>query len=128
MVRPRFGAVGRHGSIAIIERFHRTLKEQGLRKILIPYAIEDFQGELDVFTSWYNSVRPHSALQAATPDEIFSGSSPPLSRTRIEVRPKYPISADALASGTVVRLETVRLEAASFQRRKHLPDVKLHAA
>lgn len=26
-ILPRFGAVGKHGSIAIVERFHRTLKE-----------------------------------------------------------------------------------------------------
>jgi transposase InsO family protein len=31
-VKPRFGAVGRYGSIAVIERFVRTLKSEGLRR------------------------------------------------------------------------------------------------
>lgn len=30
-IRPRFGAVGHYGSIAVIERFIRTLKDDGLR-------------------------------------------------------------------------------------------------
>ena len=34
-ILPRFGAVGKHGSIAVVERFHRTLKEI-LRLITIP--------------------------------------------------------------------------------------------
>ena len=29
-ILPRFGAVGRRGSIAVVERFHRTLKDQFL--------------------------------------------------------------------------------------------------
>ena len=31
----RFGAVGKHGSIAVVERFHRTVKET-LRQITVP--------------------------------------------------------------------------------------------
>ncbi len=29
-VKPRYGAVGKYGSIAVIERFNRTLKYEGL--------------------------------------------------------------------------------------------------
>ena len=35
-IKPRFGAVGQYGSIAVIERFIRTLKDEGLRRILVP--------------------------------------------------------------------------------------------
>jgi transposase InsO family protein len=35
-VRARFGAVGRHGSIAVEERFIRTLKQEGLAHELVP--------------------------------------------------------------------------------------------
>jgi transposase InsO family protein len=35
-IKPRFGAIGQYGSIAVIERFVRTLKEEGFRRILVP--------------------------------------------------------------------------------------------
>ena len=35
-IKPRFGAVGQYGSIAVIERFIRTLKDEGLRRIHVP--------------------------------------------------------------------------------------------
>jgi transposase InsO family protein len=38
-IRPRFGAVGKHGSIAIIERFIRSMKSECTRKILIPLRL-----------------------------------------------------------------------------------------
>jgi transposase InsO family protein len=44
-IRPRFGAVGQHGSIAVVERFHRTMKEI-LRRIVIPEDQADFEREV----------------------------------------------------------------------------------
>jgi transposase InsO family protein len=35
-IKPRFEGVGRYGSLAVIERCIRTLKEGGLGRILIP--------------------------------------------------------------------------------------------
>ncbi len=35
-IKPRFGAVGKCGSIAVIERFILSLKSEGLRRILVP--------------------------------------------------------------------------------------------
>ena len=37
-IEQRFGALGKFGSIAVIERFVRTLKREGLRRILVPYG------------------------------------------------------------------------------------------
>jgi transposase InsO family protein len=37
-IRPRFGAVGKHGSIAVIERFIRSMKSAGLRRTLVSFA------------------------------------------------------------------------------------------
>ena len=48
-VTPRFGAVGQHGSIALIERFIRTLKSEGLRRILLPLRVGDINRELALF-------------------------------------------------------------------------------
>jgi len=41
-ILPRFGAVGKHGSIAVVERFHRTLKGI-LRMITIPEDQSQFE-------------------------------------------------------------------------------------
>jgi transposase InsO family protein len=32
-IKPRFGAVGKYGSIAVIERLIRTLKDEGFRRV-----------------------------------------------------------------------------------------------
>ena len=70
-IRQRFGAVGKYGSIAVIERLIRTLKEDGLRGLLVPLSKAAFDRELRLFVSWYNGHRPHSSLDAATPDEVY---------------------------------------------------------
>ena len=50
--KPRYGAVGEHGSIAVIERFIRTLKDRYLRKIMIPYNTTQMRSEMTVFIRW----------------------------------------------------------------------------
>ena len=37
-IRPRFGAVGKHGSIAVVERFIRSVKEECTRRIVVPMS------------------------------------------------------------------------------------------
>jgi len=57
--RPRFGAVGRYGSIAIVERFIRTLKDEGLRRIVVPLGQSEMLAEVEALVGWYNGCRPH---------------------------------------------------------------------
>jgi len=45
-IRPRFGAIGKYGSIAVIERFIRTLKDEGTRRIVVPLRRRDMRTEL----------------------------------------------------------------------------------
>jgi transposase InsO family protein len=66
-VRPRFGAVGKKGSIAVIERFFRSLKGECCRRILVPCTLEAMVAELDLYLRWYNECRPHRALGGLTP-------------------------------------------------------------
>jgi putative transposase len=127
-VKPRFGAVGKKGSIALIERFFRTFKREGMRTMLVPYDIEWMNAELTVFAEWYNTKRPHSALAGATPHEIHSGIAPPRAQPRYEVRAGYPISPEHIQSGKVWRVESVDLDAGCFKRRQHLPDISLRIA
>ncbi len=56
-VRPRFGAVRRYGSIAVLERFMRTLKGEGLRRLVaVPLRELQMVEEVAVFVDWYNDV------------------------------------------------------------------------
>jgi len=61
-IKPRYGAVGQHGSIAIVERFIRIMKNEGLRRIMVPTKHDTVRHEIRYFIEWYNENRPHSAL------------------------------------------------------------------
>ena len=73
-VRQRFGAVGQKGSIAVIERFFRTLKSEGTRPISIPLRVATIREEMALFATWYNQHRPHRALDGRTPAECAAGT------------------------------------------------------
>ena len=88
--KPRYGAVGQHGSIAVIERFIRTLKDDYLRKILIPYRMDSMRSEMTMFINWYNAFRPHETLDGATPIERYENSTPAIQAPRYEPRRKWP--------------------------------------
>ena len=68
-VLPRFGAVGKHGSIAVVERSHRTVKAL-LRLITIPEVQEHFEQELGLIIGWYNEHRPHDTLGGRGPSDL----------------------------------------------------------
>jgi transposase InsO family protein len=84
-IRPRFGAVGQHGSIAVVERFHRTLKEI-LRRIMIPEDQADFEREVGLVIDWYNEYRPHATLAGKTPHEVHFSRPAANEQPRIEPR------------------------------------------
>jgi len=70
-IRPRYGAVHQYGSIAVIERFIRSLKDEWLRRVIIPLRLEAMRSELSAYTAWFNEHRPHQALNGCTPREIY---------------------------------------------------------
>jgi len=75
-VRHRSGAVGRYGSLAVVERCIRTLKVECIRRLLrVPYSLAAFNQELALYFSWHNDHRPHTWLRGATPDEAYHRSS-----------------------------------------------------
>ena len=61
-VAQRFGAIGRTGSIALIERLWRTLKDALGLKNLRPLVGEDLQRKLELGLVHYAHFRPHQAL------------------------------------------------------------------
>jgi transposase InsO family protein len=91
--RQRFGAIGKSGSIAIIERFWRTVKEMLDSRFMPPISISHLEQRLDRTLFHYATLRPHQGLGGATPTEVYfrqttahkQGSSPsrasPLSPT-----------------------------------------------
>ena len=85
-VKLRYGAVGQHGSIAVVERFIRTLKDEGMRRIMVPAQRDTMRREIQNFVEWYNEARPHSVLNGQTPNEVYSSVRP---RPRIEPRQRW---------------------------------------
>ncbi len=127
-IKPRFGAVGQHGSIAIVERFILSLKSECTRVILVPLRNEAFRRELMLFADWYNQDRSHSSLQGSTPHEIYHGLSPARGRPRYEPRARWPRSAlcafphAPIAGDCSARIQ---LDVRYHWGRKHLPIVAL---
>jgi len=70
-IRPRFGAIGEHGSIAVIERLILTLKQSIAWLTLVPLRRPAFLRELRYLAAWYNSHRPDMTLGGRMPDEVY---------------------------------------------------------
>ena len=81
----RYGAVGKHGSIAIVERFIRSMKHECTRRLVVPLRRERTRRELAFYVEWYNAHRPHSALAVRTPDEVYNGLPPACEKPRLEL-------------------------------------------
>ena len=81
-IKHRFGAVGKHGSIAVTERVIRTLKYEWLRRVPVIKGLDHLGVLLADFVCYYNARRPRSTLKGAVPELIHAGQqwSPP-SRT-----------------------------------------------
>ena len=122
-INARWGAVGSHKSIAIIERFWRTLKDECCRRMVVPLGLAEMQTELDVYVAWYNQHRPHRALGGATPEERRAESVAEV--VRFEARAGVPIRGDPELTKRVSSLE---LSVDGYEGRKHLPVVTLRAA
>jgi len=129
-IKPRFGAVGKHGSIAVIERFLRTVKE-GMRKIVMPLRCDDFRNELVAFVDWYNEYRPHAFLCGRTPNEVYFRRYAASRKPRIEPRSRWPRGSPCAKPQTLVAGQpgdrfTIQVD--FHAGRRHLPIVSLNRA
>ncbi len=130
-ITPRFGAVGQHGSIAVIERFILSLKNQCTRVIRVPLHGESFRRELTLHAHWFNAERPHSALDGKTPQEVYHGLSPACQRPRFEPRVRWPRTARCASPQAPVASSCsarISLEVRYHWGRAHLPIVALRRA
>jgi hypothetical protein len=127
-IRQRFGAVGKYGSIAIVERVIRTVKNECTRRLLVPCRRPSFKRELSLYVGWYNEHRPHDALEIRTPDEIDFGLDPACLAQLFELRPHYPRGSPCAGPQAAVRGsrgQRLELSVQYLSRRRHLPIVEL---
>jgi putative transposase len=128
-IQQRFGAIGKYGSLAVIERYIRSLKKECTRLMpIVPLARTAFARELDHYVAWYNAERPHSRFGARTPDEIYFGKFPACRRPRFEPRDRWPRRSPCAQPHALVRGRTgafVELCVEYRGGRKHLAVVNL---
>ena len=75
-IKPRLGAVGKHGSIAVTERVIKTLKYEWLKRTVIIRGIDHLVELCKEFETWYNSWRPHMTLDGIRPDDVYYNNKP----------------------------------------------------
>lgn len=126
---PRFGALKKHGSIAVVERFILSMKNEGSRRITVSMNIDEFRKELDLYTAWYNYHRPHETLEGKTPFEVYAKVKTPANQQRrFEPRKKWPL--ESRCAGVQARVKGKRggkleLEVRYLEGRRHLPLIEL---
>jgi len=124
-IRQRFGAVGKYGSVAVVERLIRTLKSECTRRlVVVPFRLSDFLSEVTHWAAWYNADRPHETLGARTPDEVYFHRRPACRSPRYEPRARWPRSAPCAGPHALIRGRPgvrVDLDVRYTSDRKHLP-------
>ena len=73
----RRDTVGHYGSIVVIERFIRTFKDEGLRRILVPLNPRKMRAEANTILGWYNRSRTR-LWEAGRPMKVTCVSQPPV--------------------------------------------------
>jgi transposase InsO family protein len=127
-IRPRYGAVGKYGSVSVIERFIKSMKNECTRKILIPLRLDAMRQEISYYINWYNQFRPHSFLEGRSPDEVYGDLVPANSKPRFEPRSRWPRGSPCAAPLTKIkgkRGSKLVLVIGFFEGRKHLPVIEL---
>jgi putative transposase len=72
-VKQRFGAVGKHGSIAVTERVILTVKYEWLRRVPVIRGLDHLDELLRDFEAYYNEYRGHTTLGGAIPSVVHRG-------------------------------------------------------
>ena len=75
-IKPRLGAIGKHGSIAVTERVNKTLKYEWLKRVALIKGIDHLAELCKEFELWYNSWRPHMTLNGLRPDDVYHDNKP----------------------------------------------------
>jgi putative transposase len=130
-IRPRFGVVGKQGSIAVVERFIRSMKTECTRLVLIPLQKSAMRYEIGAYVMWYSEHRPSQALCGRTPREVYADLRLANAKPRFEPRRRWPTGGACASPQTAIRGERgVRLSlvVGYVEGRRHLPVVELRKA
>ena len=128
-IRPRFGAVGQHGSIAVVERFILTMKQLLSGLTVVPLRRVSMRRELTAVSDWYNEHRPHMTLGGKTPNELYHDHYPANRRPRLEPREGWPRGSPcarpwALVAGKPGDRFSVKVEFHAGSRRRPIVSMK----
>ena len=124
-VRPRFGAVGKKGSIAVLERFWRSLKGECTRRIIVPFDMDAMHFELDAYLRWYSVWRPHAVASGARLRTNLPGADTNV--VRLETRPRYPLPTGR-DSPEAERAAALDLSLSYLDGCRHLPCIEIRRA
>ena len=100
------------------------MKEECTRRIVVPIDRMDFETEIFLWRDWYNSHRPHMALNGKTPDEVYFNLRAANTLPRIEPRPKARHSTPCAKPRMMMRGKAgrkVELQLSFLGERLHLP-------
>jgi len=121
-IRPRYGRIGEPASIAIVERFIRSMKDECTRCLLVPMSLAGMRREIHLYTTWYNTQRTHMGLGGKTPQGVYEGRA--RRGQRFEPRPRWPHQPHRRKTGG----DRFRLHVTYIEGRKHLPVIELRRA
>jgi putative transposase len=130
-IRPRFGAVGKYGSLAVVERFIRSMKTECTRRMLVPVRLDAMRLEIRLYVLWYNQHRPNQALGGRTPCEVYEAIPPANERRRFEPRVEWPRRSPCASPQAEIKGErgaNLSLIIGYLEGRRHLPVIELKRA
>jgi transposase InsO family protein len=85
-----------------VERFHQTLKKR-LATLTPARSITELQTQLDEFTAYYNTIRPHRAVDRRTPRQAFD-ARPKAFPTGYLIPPHYRVRHDRIDAAGVITI------------------------
>ena len=128
---PRYGAIGKHGSLAVVERAILTIKRLLACLLLVPYRREAFLRELACTIDWYHKHHPHTWLNGRTPDGVYYGKFPANRKPRFEPRACWPRRSPCARPWALVRGSPgarLTVEVSFHKGKEHLPIVTIKRA
>ena len=96
--------------------------------MLVPYRKQTMQRELQLFFGWYNGLRPHTSLNARTPDEVYFKRFPVIRHPRWEPRERWPRGSPCAQPRAPTKGrpgQRLELQVTYHAGRKNLPIVSL---
>ena len=93
------------------------MKDEALRRILMPVSLRLLAREIDAYLVWYHEHRPHQGLAGRTPREVLDAGAKKVTARRTRAPPKRR---------SKMRLR--RLVVSFVDGRRHLPVVSLERA